>query len=66
MEGTAPGVTYTFNGSYPEYRLMEWSLMAFLMVFTYLIYQESVRCNFIYFLRRKLAAYEGGCGHGKD
>jgi hypothetical protein len=63
--GHRTGVTYTFNGSYPEYRLMKWSFMAFLMVFTYLIYQESVRCNFIYFLRRKLRLMRGVVATGK-
>jgi len=63
--GHRTGVTYTFNGSYPEYRLMEWSLMAFLMVFTYLMFQESVRCNFIYFLRRKLRLMRGVVATGK-
>lgn len=48
------GVCYTANGSYPEYVLMKWTFMMLLMVFTYLLYQESVRCNFIFYLRRKL------------
>jgi hypothetical protein len=59
------GVTYTYNGSYPEYRIMKWTFMAFLMVFTYLLYQESVRCNFIYFLRRKLRLMRGVVATGK-
>jgi len=63
--GHRMGVTYTFNGSYPEYRIMKWSFMAFLMVFTYLLYQESVRCNFIYFLRRKLRLMRGVVATGK-
>ena len=52
--GERMGVCYTFNGSYPEYRIMKWTFMLLLMVFTYLMYQESVRCNLIYFLRRTL------------
>jgi hypothetical protein len=50
--GERLGVCYTWNGSYPEYRLMKWTFMPLLMVSTYLLYQESVRCNFIFFLRR--------------
>ena len=63
--GHRMGVTYTFNGSYPEYRLMKWTFFAFIMVFTYLMYQESVRCNFIYFLRRKLRLMRGVVATGK-
>jgi hypothetical protein len=59
------GVTYTFNGSYPEYRIMKFSFMMLLMVFSYLMYQESVRCNFIYFLRRKLKLMRGVVATGK-
>lgn len=59
------GVTYTYNGSYPEYRMMKWSFMMCLMVFTYLMYQESVRCNFIFFLRRKLRLMRGAVATGK-
>jgi len=63
--GERMGVTYAWNGSYPEYRLMEWSVIALVMVFTYLMYQESVRCNFIYFLRRKLRLMRGVVATGK-
>ena len=63
--GHRMGVTYTFNGSYPEYRLMKWSFFFLIIVFTYLMYQESVRCNFIYFLRRKLRLMRGVVATGK-
>ena len=63
--GARMGVTYTFNGSYPEYRLMKWSFFFLFIVFTYLMYQESVRCNFIYFLRRKLRLMRGVVATGK-
>jgi len=63
--GHRMGVTYTFNGSYPEYRIMKFSFMAFIMVFTYLLFQESARCNFIYFLRRKLKLMRGVVATGK-
>jgi len=63
--GDRMGVTYTFNGSYPEYRMMKWTFMMLLMVFTYLLFQESVRCNFIYFLRRKLRLMRGVVATGK-
>jgi len=59
------GVTYTFNGSYPEYRMMKWTFMAVIMVFTYLLYQEGVRCNLILFLRRKLRLMRGATVTGK-
>jgi len=59
------GVTYTWNGSYPEYRVMTWTFMILIMVFTYLLYQESVRCNFIFFLRRKLRLMRGVIATGK-
>ena len=63
--GYRMGVTYTFNGSYPEYRMMKWTFMLLIMVFSYLMYQESVRCNFIYFLRRKLRLMRGVVATGK-
>lgn len=63
--GHRMGVTYTFNGSYPEYRLMKWSFFFLIIVFTYLMYQESVRCNFIYFLRKKLRLMRGVVATGK-
>jgi len=63
--GSRMGVTYAWNGSYPEYRLMQWSVIALVMVFTYLMYQESVRCNFIFFLRRKLRLMRGAVATGK-
>ena len=63
--GDRMGVTYTFNGSYPEYRIMKWTFMMLLMVFTYLLFQESVRCNFIYYLRRKLRLMRGVIATGK-
>ena len=63
--GDRMGVTYTFNGSYPEYRIMKWTFMLLLMVFTYLLFQESVRCNFIYYLRRKLRLMRGVVATGK-
>lgn len=63
--GHRMGVTYTFNGSSPEYRLMKWSFFFLIIVFTYLMYQESVRCNFIYFLRRKLRLMRGVVATGK-
>ena len=59
------GVTYTWNGSYPEYRLMKWTFFLLIMVFTYLLYQESVRCNFIFFVRRKLRLMRGAIATGK-
>ncbi len=59
------GVTYTWNGSYPEYRMMRWTFMMLIMVFIYLMFQESVRCNFIYFLRRKLRLMRGAVATGK-
>jgi hypothetical protein len=52
--GDRMGVCYTWNGSYPEYALMKHTFFLLIMVFTYLMYQESVRCNFIFYLRRKL------------
>ena len=63
--GDRLGVSYASTGSYPEYRLMKWTFFAFIMVFTYLLYQESVRCNFIYFLRRKLRLMRGVVATGK-
>lgn len=63
--GERMGVTYAFNGSYPEYRLMQWSVILLVMVFTYLLYQESVRCNFVFFLRRKLRLMRGVIATGK-
>ena len=59
------GVTYTWNGSYPEYRMMTWTYMMFIMVFTYLLFQESVRCNFIFFLRRTCRLMRGPIATGK-
>jgi len=59
------GVTYTWNGSYPEYRMMTWTYMMFVMVFTYLLFQESVRCNFIFFLRRTFRLMRGPVATGK-
>ncbi len=59
------GVTYTWNGSYPEYRMMKWTFMLLIMVFVYLLFQESVRCNFIFFLRRKLRLMRGAIATGK-
>jgi hypothetical protein len=59
------GVTYTFNGSYPEYRIMKWTFMLLIMVFTYLLYQESVRCNLIFYLRKKLRLMRGVVATGK-
>lgn len=59
------GVTYTWNGSYPEYRMMKWTFFLLIMVFTYLLFQESVRCNFIFFLRRKLRLMRGAVATGK-
>ena len=59
------GVTYTWNGSYPEYRLMKWTYMIFIIVFLYLLYQESVRCNLIFYLRRKLRLMRGAIATGK-
>jgi hypothetical protein len=63
--GSRLGVTYTFNGSYPEYRMMKWTFMLWIMVFMYLLFQESVRCNFVYFLRRKLRLMRGVVATGK-
>ncbi len=63
--GDRLGVTYTWNGSYPEYRMMKWTFMMLIMVFTYLLFQESVRCNFIFFLRRKLRLMKGAVATGK-
>ncbi len=63
--GHRMGVTYTWNGSYPEYRIMKWTFVMLFMVFTYLMYQESVRCNFIFFLRRKLKLMRGATATGK-
>ena len=39
--------------------------MMLVMVFMYLVFQESVRCNFIYFLRRKLRLMRGAVATGK-
>jgi hypothetical protein len=50
--GERMGVCYSWNGSYPEYLIMKSTIVMLMMVFTYLLFQESVRCNFIYFLRR--------------
>ena len=63
--GHRMGVSYTFNGSYPEYRLMKWSFCFLAIVFTYLLYQESVRCNCIFYLRRKLKLMRGAVATGK-
>jgi len=63
--GDRMGVTYTFNGSYPEYRVMKWTFMILVMVFTYLLFQESVRCNCIFYLRRKLKLMRGAIATGK-
>jgi hypothetical protein len=63
--GHRMGVTYTWNGSYPEYRMMKWTYMMLVMVFMYLLFQESVRCNFIYFLRRSLRLMRGPVATGK-
>jgi len=59
------GITYTWNGSYPEYRMMKWTYMMLLMVFLYLLFQESVRCNFIFYLRKKLRLMRGAIATGK-
>ncbi len=59
------GVTYAWNGSYPEYRMMEWSVVLLLIVCTYLLYQESVRCNLMVYLRRKLKLMRGATATGK-
>ena len=63
--GDRMGVTYTFNGSYPEYRVMKCTFMILVMVFTYLLFQESVRCNCIFYLRRKLKLMRGAIATGK-
>jgi len=59
------GVTYTWNGSYPEYRMMTWTYFLFLLVFAYLLFQESVRCNLIFYLRKKLRLMRGAIATGK-
>ena len=60
------GVTYTWNGSYPEYRMMKWTYMLLFMVFLYLLFQESVRCNFIFLPPTKIAAHARRRCHGQD
>jgi len=63
--GERLGVSYTYNGSYPEYRMMEWTVGVLLMVCMYLMFQESVRCNFFVYLRRKLRLMRGAIATGK-
>ena len=59
------GVSYAYNGSYPEYRMMEWTVGLLVMVSMYLLYQESVRCNFFCYLRKKLHLMRGVLATGK-
>lgn len=59
------GVTYAYNGSYPEYRIMQWTVGLLIMVFVYLLFQESVRCNFICYLRKKLHLMRGVLATGR-
>ncbi|OGL41787.1 MAG: hypothetical protein A3C43_12060 [Candidatus Schekmanbacteria bacterium RIFCSPHIGHO2_02_FULL_38_11] len=63
--GERLGVSYTYNGSYPEYRMMQWSVGVLLMVCMYLMFQESVRCNLFAYLRRKLHLMRGAVATGK-
>ena len=63
--GQRLGVSYTYNGSYPEYRMMEWSIGLLAMVCMYLMFQESVRCNLFVYLRRKLRLMKGAVATGK-
>jgi hypothetical protein len=63
--GHRMGVTYAWNGSYPEYRMMRWTFFALLMVVMYLLFQESVRCNLMIFLRRTLRLMRGAVATGK-
>ncbi len=63
--GHRMGVSYTFNGSYPEYRLMKWTFMACIMVTMYLLFQESVRCNLMIYLRKVLRLMRGSVATGK-
>ncbi len=53
------------NGSKGEYRLLThtWSLVLLLSI--YLLFHESVRCNFFVWLRRKLKLLRGPAVHGK-
>lgn len=59
------GVPFTYNGSWPEYRLMNFSFGAYVMVCTYLLFQESVRCNFFLFFRRAFGLMRGAVATGK-
>lgn len=59
------GISYACNGSYPEYRMMEWTIGLLAIVCVYLLFQESVRCNFFVYLRKKLHLVRGAVATGK-
>jgi len=59
------GITYAYNGSYPEYRLMKWTVGLLLMVTMYLLFQESVRCNFLCYLRKIFRLMRGVLATGR-
>ncbi|MFQ5453169.1 MAG: hypothetical protein ACE5D6_03170 [Candidatus Zixiibacteriota bacterium] len=53
------------NGSDPEYLIMEWSWGVFILIFAYLLFQESVRCSLIFWLRKKMRLMKNKVATGK-